>query len=148
MYSNSNEESGLTNSQKQPTGRGIMKAPVEPCMIPSPQQPFVFAVRGLWALASSSFFPCSSLLLPSWRDEQPGGQYWVLMEIKLLEEKSYGDGEVQQSWGREGEWSWRTFLSQLWVGGGILTECLTNKRRHEAISVFLNHTSTSQCSEG
>lgn len=30
----------------------------------------------------------------------------------------------------------RTFLGQLWVGGGILTECLTNKTRRRAISVF------------
>ena len=33
-------------------------------------------------------------------------------------------------WVETWEGSRRTFLSQLWVGGGILTECLTNKTRH------------------
>lgn len=119
-------------SQKQPTAREIIKAPVEPCMVPSPQQPFVFSVSSLWVLALSAFFPCSSLLLPSGWNEQAGGHYWGT-EIIAGDRR---DWMAQQSgtrrWVETWERSWRTFLSQLWVGGGILTKCLTKKKKTQS----------------
>lgn len=67
---------------------------------------------------------------------------------KRKNKERVGDREVMK-WVETWEGSRRTFLSQLWVGGGILTECLTNKTRHRLFQYSRQKpTGTSQRNEG
>lgn len=83
-----------------------------------------------------------------WSHVGRGGE-WTECEGGRNEEW-VGDQEVMK-WAKTWEGSRRTFLSQLWVGGGILTECLTNKTRHRLFQYSRqkkNPTGTTQRNEG
>lgn len=107
--------------------------PVSPYVMKSPQQRYGCCEQCV-SFGTSSLYPKGH----HWNGQNKGWGREIKWAKRRRTEGHFRRAGVKVSWGDKKVRMWAetlegsrwTFLSQLWVGGGILTECLTNKIRH------------------